>query len=72
MWGEIIQDLWEKHRGKIFGLLAGLLFGLLVLTLGFWRTLLVGLFMAAGFVIGKRIDEKGDWRELYQDLFRRK
>ena len=72
LWGEIILDLWERHRGKIAGLLAGLLFGLLVLALGFWRSLFVSLCMAAGFVIGKRIDEKGNWRELYQDLFRGK
>lgn len=70
MWEEFLVELWNNHRGKVIGLLIGLLFSCLVLAVGFWRALFVILCMVLGLLIGKRIDEKGNWREIYQRLFR--
>ena len=64
-----MNDLWnerkERHFGKLVGVVAGLIFGILILIFGFWRTLFVTLLVIAGFVIGKRFDEKGTFQDLY-------
>lgn len=47
----------DNHPGKLIGTSIGLVLGLLMVTLGFWRTLLLALFAILGFVLGKRQDE---------------
>lgn len=47
----------DSHPGKLVGTSVGFLLGLLFVTLGFWRTLVLGLFVGLGFVLGKRQDE---------------
>lgn len=49
-----------SHPGKLLGTSVGLLLGLLFVTLGFWRTLVVALFTVLGFVLGKRQDDHKD------------
>jgi uncharacterized membrane protein len=48
---------WQNHPGKLTGISLGLILGLLVVALGFWQTLLLGLFVAVGYVLGKREDD---------------
>ena len=48
----------NNHPGKFLGISSGFVVGLFVVTLGFWKTLILALFVAVGFVIGKRQDEK--------------
>ena len=68
-----MNELWnvikERHFGKLAGVVAGLIFGCLILVFGFWRTLFVALLGIAGFVIGKRFDEKGTFQDLYRKIF---
>lgn len=59
----------DNHPGKVFGVLAGFILGMIVVLLGFWRTLVVALFIAVGFFIGKRHDEHRDFGELLEILF---
>lgn len=61
---EWLLALWQQHSGKIVCCAAGLLFGVLVLTLGFFRTLFLCLCLAGGYVIGKHLDDKEDLLEL--------
>ncbi|MFM1653076.1 DUF2273 domain-containing protein [Brevibacillus sp. B_LB10_24] len=59
--------LWElllEHKGKVLGVLAGLLFGIIFLIVGFWKTVVFILFVAAGFFIGRKLDDKEDLREI--------
>lgn len=51
--------LWilEEHPGKLIGTALGLVFGLIFVLLGFWRTVILILFIAAGYMLGKRKDE---------------
>lgn len=51
--------LWaiDNHPGKLIGTSIGLGLGLLMVTLGFWRTLVLALFVTLGFVLGKRQDD---------------
>jgi Small integral membrane protein (DUF2273). len=47
----------DNHPGKFIGTSIGLVLGLLMVTLGFWRTLVLALFAILGFVLGKRQDD---------------
>jgi uncharacterized membrane protein len=65
---EIFQYLLDNHRGKLLGLALGLLIGLLIISFGFWKSLLVVLCVVIGYFLGKHIDEgggPGDWWERY-------
>ena len=43
----------DNHPGKLIGTSVGFFLGLLMVTLGFWRTLVLSLFAILGFVLGK-------------------
>lgn len=58
-WKELLIYLWAQHRGKLVGTVIGLGIGLLIAFFGFWRALVILLLMAAGYVIGKGIDQSG-------------
>lgn len=47
----------ENHPGKLIGTSIGIVLGLLMVTLGFWRTLVLALFATSGFVLGKQQDD---------------
>ncbi len=64
-WGKILKPVtvffnWAaaNHPGKLTGTLIGFGLGLLTVTLGFWRTLVLALFVGVGFFIGKRQDDQ--------------
>ncbi len=48
----------NNHPGKLLGISLGFILGLFVVTLGFWKTLVLALFVAVGFIIGKRQDDR--------------
>ena len=50
----------DNHPGKLIGTSLGLFLGLLMVTFGFWRTLVLVLFAVVGFVLGKRQDDHKD------------
>lgn len=62
------REIWEQHSGKIVGATAGLLIGILIITFGFFRTLFVLLCIVAGYIIGKKIDEKEDLMDILDKL----
>ena len=69
MWEEIVRDLVDNHRGKVIGALIGLVFSLLVIRFGFWWALFITVFVLAGYLIGKRLDDtKEDVWELLDRL----
>lgn len=47
----------DNHPGKLIGTSLGLVLGLLMVTLGFWRTLVLALFAILGFMLGNRQDD---------------
>ncbi|MDA8213442.1 MAG: DUF2273 domain-containing protein [Clostridia bacterium] len=69
MWGEVLAVLVDNHWGKLTGTLAGLLFGILTVTFGFFKALFVIACLVVGYIIGKRVDELGSWRELVYRLW---
>ncbi len=65
----VILRLLDKHPGKAVGAVAGFLLGMIVVILGFWRTVVIAWFVAAGLYLGKRHDEHKDFGQLLQSLF---
>lgn len=55
---EFLMLSFKKHRGKIIGLLCGLLFGIFILSLGFWRGLFLSICIAVGYCIGRLYDKE--------------
>lgn len=62
--------LWvlEEHPGKFIGTLSGFLLGLLVVVLGFWKALVLMIFVLLGLFLGKRHDDNKnlfDWLDRF-------
>ena len=56
------------NNKRIFGAAAGLLFGILYLFFGFWKTLVFAFFVFAGYMVGRLWDETEDWRDVIERL----
>lgn len=46
-----------EHPGKLIGSVLGFLVGIFVVIIGFWKTLVIVLFVIIGFLLGKRKDD---------------
>jgi uncharacterized membrane protein len=64
----LLEEIWQSHGGKILGCSVGFIIGILVLMLGFFQTLFVLFCVIAGFMVGKRIDEKEDLMDILDKL----
>ena len=78
LWGKVFQPLlrffnWaaENHPGKLIGTIIGFVLGLMVVILGFWRTLVLALFVGMGFLIGKRRDDQKSLLSWIERFFER-
>jgi uncharacterized membrane protein len=65
---KLFEEIWQQHSGKILGVSLGFILGVLIISFGFFRTLFVMLCVIAGFVVGKRIDEKEDIMDILDKL----
>ena len=66
----VFQEILDKHVGKVVGVLLGLVFGWFAIKYGLLKALFVAACTVAGYYIGKRLDEKVDFRELLASFFR--
>lgn len=55
-----VIDLFESHRTRKLGFIAGLLTGAIILTIGFFNTLFIALCGLIGLFAGSRFDSKDD------------
>ena len=55
---DTLLEIIQKFKGRIIGALIGLVFAILLLTLGFWRTFLIVLLMGTGTGIGFFFDDR--------------
>lgn len=65
---KLLEEIWQFHSGKIVGVTCGFLLGVLIITFGFFETLFVLLCVIAGYIVGKRIDEKEDIMDILDKL----
>lgn len=59
----------NKNKGKFIGLLAGFIFGLLILLIGFLKTLVIFLFALIGLYLGHLWDGGGNLENIYKKIF---
>jgi len=55
MWRELLT----KYGGRVFGVAAGLFFGIVYLFAGFWDMLFFALLVWIGYYVGRMKDEGG-------------
>ncbi len=67
-WLTFILHMWENHRGKIVGIVLGLIFGVCVVKYGFGRAIFVLICVLIGYYIGKKIDAKVNFRSALENL----
>jgi uncharacterized membrane protein len=58
------SDAWQRHRGKIIGIVFGLIIGLIIIAIGFFRALFVVLCAVLGYYIGMSLDNGQSLRDL--------
>lgn len=63
-----LMDFFITNQGKIIGALIGFLAGLLLLTLGLFKTLVLSICIAVGYYLGKKVDNKEDIIQLIERL----
>lgn len=64
----LLRELVANNEGKVYGTLIGFISAILVLIIGFWKTLLIFVLTAIGYYIGSRWDQEGDFRKLLDRL----
>ncbi|GFN23319.1 DUF2273 domain-containing protein [Thermanaeromonas sp. C210] len=69
---EWLLEMYRQHRGKVWGVGLGLLFGLGVALMGLARTVFIALCIALGYSIGRRIDKGEDPAEWWERFFGRR
>lgn len=62
----------NSNPGKSAGIAAGAVFGILILTVGVLKTVLIMLFILLGYLIGKLKDDNISLKSLIDDIFKRK
>ncbi len=60
------------NPGKAVGTLLGFVFGILLFTIGVWKTLLILFFIAIGYLIGKSRDDGSSLLDTISNIFRRR
>jgi len=55
---EQVLDYIRRNKGKAVGIVIGLLFGILVLIIGFFRTIFLSLCILTGYYFGNKFDKR--------------
>ena len=63
--GDMINMLWKNHKGKVIGVLAGIVFGICVINFGFWRSLFLFVCVAVGLIIGSLLDGDSNIKKIF-------
>ncbi|NLY73898.1 MAG: DUF2273 domain-containing protein [Firmicutes bacterium] len=69
---ELLKEFLPKlslYRARIFGSIVGFIAGLLWAFMGFRRALAFVLCIFCGYYLGKRVDQKGSLREIFEKVF---
>ena len=69
---EKFLDLIQKNRGRAAGISLGLVFGWFAISYGILKAVFVSICILAGYYIGRQIDSRAGWREIFSGRFREK
>ena len=65
--GELLESI-NNNRGKFFGALVGFLVAVLILIIGFSKTLFIFLCTCIGYILGSKSYKKIDFREILEKI----
>ncbi len=68
-WKEQLKDRLSTRRWTVILIVLSIVIGVLILTINFWRTLLLVILVAVSYFIGSMMD-KGGW-EMVKTFFER-
>lgn len=68
MWKEKLIEILAYHRGKIIGISLGFILSIMVLFIGFFKTLFIVFCIWLGYIIGKKYDEREDIKEILNKI----
>ncbi|TFH42280.1 MAG: DUF2273 domain-containing protein [Chrysiogenales bacterium] len=66
-----IAEWVRENPGKTAGAACGFIIGILLFTIGWWKTMIVVILVMAGFMIGKSRDDNVSLVDQITGLFRR-
>ena len=64
-------EFWNQYKWRILSVALGIVFAMLLFTIGFWKTLLLFVIVGAAFFIVTLLDEGGRGRvgDFFRSLF---
>ena len=65
---EEVLSLLAEYKGRIFGLLSGLFFAILILTVGLISAVFILMLMGIGYYLGYRYDNKQSIQALLDEI----
>lgn len=63
------DDLWAEHKGKIIGIICGVIAAIIILVFGFFKFLFILFCGIIGYLIGKVIDNRENIRDIIDRIF---
>lgn len=60
----MVHEIWEKHKGKILGIICGVFLSIMYIISGFWDMMMCVLLLLIGYYFGKKSDLNEPWFEL--------
>ena len=54
----VFSRAWQDHRGRIVGVSLGLIVGIIIVTIGFWKTVILSICVGIGYWIGGMNDRQ--------------
>lgn len=72
VWEKFFIYIMEEHRGKVIGVVLGLLAGIIFISFGFWQSIFIIFCIVLGYFIGKRLDENKSFENWLKQMFREK
>jgi uncharacterized membrane protein len=63
-----VKEYISRNKGKIIGIILGLVFSILVLTIGFFKSLFIALCVLIGYYIGNKYDKKENFLDFLDKI----
>ncbi|MDD2431317.1 MAG: DUF2273 domain-containing protein [Firmicutes bacterium] len=65
-----ILDRLSPYKGRILGVIFGFFMAIVILNYGFFRSLVIAIFIFIGFYLGKQVDNRETLSDLWERLWR--
>jgi uncharacterized membrane protein len=63
-----LLEMLKRNKGKAIGITLGLIFGILVLSIGLFRTILLALCVFVGYYFGSKSDKRENFMDFLDKI----